>query len=169
MTNPIHFPSRGEEQLPRRFGQAEDAMPDGELSAALSNAIVALMAEYTGRGATQSKTCVNENLITCIMHDSLTKGERSLVTDGKEDAVLEMRRTYQETMRPELIAIVERLTGGNVAAFMSANHVDPDVAVETFVLELSGIAADRKDDTGGPAHTYRGRPTSSPLLLPRAR
>jgi uncharacterized protein YbcI len=128
-------------------------MPDGELSAALSNAIVALMAEYTGRGATQSKTFVNENLITCIMHDSLTKGERSLVTDGKEDAVLEMRRTYQHTMRPELIAIVERLTGRKVAAFMSANHVDPDVAVETFVLELSESAADRKDDIGGPAHT----------------
>ena len=128
-------------------------MPDGELSAALSNAIVALMAEYTGRGATQSRTFVNENLITCIMHDSLTKGERSLVADGKEHAVLEMRRAYQETMRPELIAIVERLTGRKVAAFMSANHVDPDVAVETFVLELSESAADRKDDTGGHAPT----------------
>jgi uncharacterized protein YbcI len=139
--------------MPRRFGQAEDRMPDGELSAALSNAIVALMAEYTGRGATQSRTFVNENLITCIMHDSLTKGERSLVTDGKEDAVLEMRRVYQATMRPELIAIVERLTGRKVAAFMSANHVDPDVAVETFVLELSESAADRKDEIGGHART----------------
>ena len=128
-------------------------MPDGELSAALSNAIVALMAEYTGRGATQSRTFVNENLITCVMHDSLTKGERSLVTDGREDAVLEMRRTYQDTMRPELIAIVERLTGRKVSAFMSANHVDPDVAVETFVLELREGAADRKDDTGGSART----------------
>ena len=138
--------------MPGRSGGAED-ITDGELSAALSNAIVALMAEYTGRGATQSKTYVNENLITCIMHDSLTKGERSLVMDGKEDAVLEMRRTYQETMRPELIAIVERLTGRKVAAFMSANHVDPDVAVETFVLELREAATGRTDDTGGPAHT----------------
>ena len=138
--------------MPGRSGGAQD-ITDGELSAALSNAIVALMAEYTGRGPTQSKTYVNENLITCIMHDSLTKGERSLVLDGKEDAVLEMRRTYQETMRPELIAIVERLTGRNVAAFMSANHVDPDVAVETFVLELREGATGRTDDTGGPAHT----------------
>jgi len=139
--------------MPTHFGGAKDTITDGELSAALSNAIVALMAEYTGRGPTQSKTYVNENLITCIMHDSLTKGERSLVMDGKEDAVLEMRRTYQETMRPELIAIVERLTGRKVAAFMSANHVDPDVAVETFVLELREAATGRTDDTGGPAHT----------------
>ena len=126
--------------MPGRSGGAED-ITDGELSAALSNAIVALMAEYTGRGPTQSKTYVNENLITCIMHDSLSKGERSLVLDGKEDAVLEMRRTYQETMRPELIAIVERLTGRKVAAFMSANHVDPDVAVELAVeLQDAGLS-----------------------------
>jgi uncharacterized protein YbcI len=139
--------------MSRRVGGAEDTITDGELCSALSNAIVALMAEYTGRGATKSKTFVNENLITCIMHDSLTKGERSLVMDGKEEAVLEMRRTYQDTMRPELIAIVERLTGRKVAAFMSANHVDPDVAVETFVLELREGGAERNDDAGGPAHT----------------
>lgn len=108
----------------------------GELSQEISNAIVALMAEYTGRGATQSRTYVHENLIVCVMHDSLTKGERSLVTNGEMQFVLEMRRKFQETMRPEMIAIVERLTGRKVAAFMSDNHVDPDVAAETFVLEL---------------------------------
>ena len=108
----------------------------GELSAALSNAIVALLAEYTGRGATQSRTYVHENLIVCVLHDSMTKGERSLVRDGKEEAVLTIRRTYQETMRPELIEIVERLTGRKVSAFLSSNHVDPDVAIESFVLEL---------------------------------
>ena len=108
----------------------------GELSQKISNAIVALMSEYTGRGATQSKTYVHENLIVCVMHDSLTKGERSLVTNGEKKFVLEMRRKFQETMRPEMIAIVERLTGRTVAAFMSDNHVDPDVAAETFVLEL---------------------------------
>lgn len=111
-------------------------MTNGELSAAISNAIVALMAEYTGRGPSQSRTYVHENAIICILHDGLTKGERSLVADGKEDAVLQIRHTFQGTMRKELIAVVERLTGRKVAAFMSDNHVDPDVAVETFVLEL---------------------------------
>jgi uncharacterized protein YbcI len=121
----------------------------GELSASLSNAIVALTAEYTGRGATQSRTYVHENLIICVLHDSLTKGERSLVQDGKEDAVLEIRRTYQETMRPELIAVVERLTGRKVAAFMSSNHINPDVAIESFVLELRDEPAnDPPDPTG---------------------
>ena len=118
----------------------------GELSAALSNAIVALFAEYTGRGATQSRTYVHENLIVCVLHDSMTKGERSLVRDGKEEAVLAIRRTYQESMRTELIEIVERLTGRKVSAFMSSNHVNPDVAIESFVLELLDAPADYGTD-----------------------
>jgi uncharacterized protein YbcI len=108
----------------------------GELAAELANAIVALMAEYTGRGSPKSRCYVHENLIVCVLHDSLTKGELSLVRDGKEDAVLAIRGTYQEAMRAELVEIVERLTGRKVAAFMSSNHVNPDVAIESFVLEL---------------------------------
>jgi uncharacterized protein YbcI len=124
----------------------------GELSAEISNAIVALMADYTGRGPSQSQTYVHQNLIVCILHDGLTKGERSLVADGREDAVLQMRHTYQGTMRSELITVVERLTGRKVAAFMSDNHVNPDVAVETFVLELlDGDPIVSEDDGGGPA------------------
>jgi uncharacterized protein YbcI len=124
----------------------------GELSAAISNAIVALMADYTGRGPSQSQTYVHENLVVCILHDGLTKGERSLVLDGKQDAVLHMRHTYQGTMRTELIAVVEQLTGRKVAAFMSDNHVNPDVAVETFVLELlDGEPIVSEDDVGGRA------------------
>jgi uncharacterized protein YbcI len=115
----------------------------GELAQQISNAIVALMREYTGRGATQSRTYVHENLIVCVMHDSLTKGERSLVTGGEKQFVLEMRRKFQHTMRSEMIEIIERLTGRKVAAFMSDNHVDPDVAAETFVLELRETPASR--------------------------
>jgi uncharacterized protein YbcI len=57
-------------------------------------------------------------------------------------------------MRTELIEVVERLTGRKVAAFMSDNHVDPDVAVETFVLELrDGAPIVSEDGSGGPAAT----------------
>jgi hypothetical protein len=34
----------------------------------------------------------------------------------------------------DCIAVVEDLTGRTVIAFMSANHIDPDLAAETFVL-----------------------------------
>jgi hypothetical protein len=59
-------------------------------------------------------------------------------------AVLQMRHTYQGTMRTELVTVVKRLTGHEVAAFMSDNHVDPGVAVETFVLELRDGGPDRE-------------------------
>jgi uncharacterized protein YbcI len=65
---------------------------------------------------------------------TLTSGEKSLVEHGRPDAVLSIRRAYQETMAQEAIGIVEELSGRRVAAFMSSNHIDPDLAVETFVL-----------------------------------
>ena len=43
-------------------------------------------------------------------------------------------------MREDLIAIVERHLGRKVIAFMSQNHIDPDLAVEVFVLEPAKAA-----------------------------
>jgi hypothetical protein len=40
-------------------------------------------------------------------------------------------------MRAELIAVVERLSGRQVEAFLSDNLYDPDVAVEVFLLHQS--------------------------------
>ena len=38
-------------------------------------------------------------------------------------------------MRSDLVAAVERLTERKVIAFMSDNHIDPDVGTETFLLQ----------------------------------
>lgn len=46
-----------------------------------------------------------------------------------------MRQASQQTMGPEMVAGVEKLTGRKVVAFMSANHLEPDIAIESFVLE----------------------------------
>jgi hypothetical protein len=46
-----------------------------------------------------------------------------------------MRREFQRVMEDELVAMVEAETGRKVRAFMSDNHVSPDVAVEVFLLE----------------------------------
>ena len=40
-------------------------------------------------------------------------------------------------MSEDLIALVERHTRRKVVAFMSANHAEPDMAAEVFVLEPS--------------------------------
>ncbi|MGH2834273.1 MAG: Na-translocating system protein MpsC family protein [Solirubrobacteraceae bacterium] len=107
----------------------------GEIAAAISNLVVKLVAEYTGRGPTKSRTYINEDLITIVLQDTLTKGEQSLVRDGKSELVLGMRLAFQQTMRPVFISGIERITGRTVRAFLSANHMDPDVAIENFLLE----------------------------------
>ncbi len=70
-----------------------------------------------------------------LLRDTLTDGERSLVRDGRTALVLQTRKAYQDTMGADLIAGVEGITGRKVDAFMSDNHIDPDVAVESFVLK----------------------------------
>ena len=92
------------------------------------------MREYTGRGPTKARTYIDEDLITVVLQDTLTMGERSLVRDGKVELVLTMRKAFQTTMASQMIAAVERHSGRRVYAFLSDNHVDPDIAVESFVL-----------------------------------
>jgi uncharacterized protein YbcI len=103
--------------------------------AMISTATVQLLHEYTGRGPVKAKTTISEDLVTVVLADTLTKGERTLVAAGRSDRVLELRRDYQLAMRDGLIEIVERQLERKVVAFMSQNHIDPDLAVETFVLE----------------------------------
>jgi uncharacterized protein YbcI len=107
----------------------------GTLAAALSNLVVRITTEYTGRGPTRARTHISENLISVVLEDTLSKGERSLVRDGYGDRVRSMREAFQRTMGAEMVAGVEELTGRRVIAFMSSNHIDPDMAIEAFVLE----------------------------------
>jgi uncharacterized protein YbcI len=104
-------------------------------SAMISTSAVQLLHEYTGRGPTKAKTQINENLVTIMLADTLTKGERKLVENGHSDRVMELRHDYQLVMRDDLVELVERQLDRKVVAFMSQNHIDPDLAVEVFVLE----------------------------------
>ena len=107
----------------------------GSLTAAISNAVVRIMSEYTGRGPTKARTSIRDDVVLVLMHDTLTKAERTLLAAGQRDFVLTTRHLFQTTMADDLVAAVEMLTERKVAAFMSANHVDPDMAGELFVLE----------------------------------
>ncbi|HEX8083724.1 MAG TPA: Na-translocating system protein MpsC family protein [Solirubrobacteraceae bacterium] len=111
---------------------------DGKVAAAIADMTVHLLSEYTGRGPTRARTHLSGDLVAVVLQDNLTKGERSLVRDGEEERVLQTRQAYQRTMREDLAAGVAKLTGREVVAFMSANHIDPDVAVEIFILAPDG-------------------------------
>jgi uncharacterized protein YbcI len=116
----------------------------GPLSASISNAMVRLHREYLGRGPTTARTTIRDDTVVVVMRDTLTKAEHSLVADGKSDEVLYTRHSFQCTMRADMIAAVELLTGRSVMAFMSTNHIDPDLACEILILEPSTDASVRE-------------------------
>jgi uncharacterized protein YbcI len=120
---------------PNGGDQDQEGRTNGQVAAAISVAVVRVLGEYTGRGPTQARTYINRDAVTVLLHDTLTKGERQLASGGNAPVVLRTRTIFQEMMRPALVASVEELTGRTVVAFMSANHIDPDMAAETFVLE----------------------------------
>ena len=70
-----------------------------------------------------------------VLQDSLTRGEPTLADAGEGNAVLDLRRRWQRVMQTELSQEIEQLTGRKVIGFMSDNHLDPDLAVEVFILE----------------------------------
>jgi uncharacterized protein YbcI len=103
--------------------------------ALISTAAVQLLHEYTGRGPTKAKTLINDNVVTVLLADTLTRGERKLVENGHSERVTQLRHDYQMVMRDDLVAVVESQLDRKVIAFMSQNHIDPDLGVEVFVLE----------------------------------
>jgi len=137
----------------------------GSLTAAISNAVVRITAEYTGRGPTKARTSIRDDVVVVLVQDTMTKGERSLQTAGESELVLTTRGRYQQAMRDDLIGAVETLTSRTVLAFMSANHMDPDMGAEIFVLQPAVNGADAlptsaKSDQG--AHAMFDRDHSAP-------
>ena len=120
---------------------SETALRGGELALAISTAVVRELASTTGRGPMSAKTTFGDNAVFVVLQDTLTRGERNLVDAGESDAVLRLRRLWQNVMRGSCSRAIEDLTGRKVVGFMSDNHIDPDIAVEVFILEA--LAGDR--------------------------
>src|SRR6478735_8099439 len=95
----------------------EERLSRGHTAQAITQAVVRVVRDYTGRGPTQAHTTITDDVIIVVLRDTLLKAERRLVDDGQSQAVRDMRRRFQ-----------------------SANVVDPDVAVEVFVLGPRGEA-----------------------------
>jgi uncharacterized protein YbcI len=114
---------------------AEDRTTAGTLNAAIARAVVRVHREQVGRGPTKAQAFFHHNIVVVVMRDVMTQAERSLAETGRRGAVREVRRQLQTTMRPELIAAVEELTGATVDALLSDDQLDPDVSAQVFVMD----------------------------------
>jgi uncharacterized protein YbcI len=107
----------------------------GELNAALTREVVRIHTASLGRGPNKSFSFHNGNVVVTILQDVLTKAEQSLASSDHGEDVLATRQLFQRTMAAEMKTRVESLTGRTVVAFMSDNHLEPDMAVEIFILD----------------------------------
>lgn len=107
----------------------------GHLARSISDAIVALTRETSGRGPVRARVILDGDAVVVLMHDSLTRAEQTLVEHGRVAEVLALRSAYQDVMRGAYCEAVERLTGRKVDTFMSTNHAAPDHAAEIFLLD----------------------------------
>ena len=63
-----------------------------------------------GRGPSDAQTELTGRSAITTVSGSMTKAEHSLVADGKADLVRDMRPSFQDAMRHEIIALVETAT-----------------------------------------------------------
>jgi uncharacterized protein YbcI len=117
-----------------------DQQRGGSDLATVSNGIVQLLRETYGRGPTKAKSYLNDNILLVVLEDILTTVEKTLLDDGKEDLVREVRLTYQSAESNRFKSVVEDATGRKVLTYHSQVTFRPDMAFEIFVLEPSGAS-----------------------------
>jgi uncharacterized protein YbcI len=118
-----------------RNGVGGERLSGGELNAAVTREVVRIHTAAIGRGPRKSYSFHNGDTLVTVLLEVLTRAERNLLAYDEGEAVLAMRRLSQRAMTEELKAAVARLTGRAVTAFMCDNHLDPDMAIQVFVLD----------------------------------
>jgi uncharacterized protein YbcI len=118
-----------------RTEAAAGQLTGGELNAAVTREVVRIHTAAIGRGPRKSYSFHSGDTLVTVLLEVLTRAEQNLVAYDEGDAVLAMRRLSQRAMAEEMKTAVARLTGRKVLAFMSDNHLDPDMAVQVFILE----------------------------------
>ena len=83
-----------------------------------------------------------------MLEQNLTKGESPWRRRAVVKRSLEIRHEFQEAMREESSEKIAELTGCQVTAMLSANHLDPDLGAEIYVLDRA--ARLRSPDLGDP-------------------
>jgi uncharacterized protein YbcI len=108
----------------------------GEQLAAVTNGIVKLFRDYYGRGPNKAKSYIlDDRIVVCVLEDTMTTVEQTLVKNGDNDMVRRVRLRFQEVMALEFKTVVEKAMGRRVAAYHSQLTMQPDMGFEFFVLE----------------------------------
>ena len=112
-----------------------DTQTRGVMAAAISDGLVHLHKQYYGKGPTKAKTYLVNDTVICLLRGGFTIVEKTLIDEGRAEAVHDIRRSFQGAMEERFKQVVEEATGRKTSAYMSQIHSNPDVALEVFILE----------------------------------
>jgi uncharacterized protein YbcI len=112
-----------------------------EAIASISSQLVSLHKQFYGKGPVKAKAFLVNDTVLCLLEGGFTVVERTLIEEGREQTVHEIRRSFQMAMEDKFTAVIEDTLGRQVRAYLSQVHTDPDVAVELFMLEPAGEPA----------------------------
>jgi uncharacterized protein YbcI len=126
--------------------QRVEPLGGGQLLAAISTSIVAILREHYGRGPIKAKTYALDDLIVVVMRGSgYTPLEQTIMDTGQDggDRVVAMRHQFQHDVTDRYKNAIEELTGRKVLAFLSQAHIEPDLTIEIFFIDrpMEGFGA----------------------------
>jgi uncharacterized protein YbcI len=106
------------------------------LLTAVTDAMIALHQRYHHRVPVTAKTLMlGDDLLACVLGGVYTDVEKTMIEVQRGTTVQETRSAFQNAMQHKFIEAVERLSGRNVLAFISNQHIGPDIEIELFVLK----------------------------------
>ena len=112
----------------------------------VSDAMVALHRRYHHRAPVTAKTLfLGGELIVCVLGGVFTDVEKTMIELQRTVIVQETRSAFQMAMQHKFVSAVERLSGREVLAFMSNQHIGPDLEIEIFLLKPRALGADSLD------------------------
>ncbi len=114
------------------------ALTGDPLLEAVTGAMIALHQRYHHRVPVTAKTMLlGDDLLACVLGGVYTDVEKTMIELQRSAVVQETRSAFQNAMQYRFIAEVERLSGREVLAFISNQHVGPDIEIELFMLRES--------------------------------
>ncbi len=103
----------------------------------ISNAVGHVHKQLVGRGPTNVRTHINDDVVLCLLEGGFTQAERTVWENLGEAAVIELRLRLQDAMRRAVVEAVETILGRRVRSFMSANDPEHDVQAEIMLLDAA--------------------------------
>src|ERR1051325_11210447 len=112
------------------------ARTKGQIEAEISDAMVRLQREQTGRGPNQARAHIVEDMIIVRLQEVLTPAERQLLGNPHgQSLVKQFHQQMHEIARRDLEAIIEGHTGAQVTSGHSDVSTKPGEQISIYVLD----------------------------------